>query len=265
MRRTNPNGAFRRVQSPTSGSSQLWHALPAAIGLSGRVDQVEIKAILDSGLATVMALIGPAVGKPVRRRIHYLDTPDLALAHHGLVVRTRETHGVCDDVAVRLRRSPCRDRSRGLTVELDALPSSTIWSASLARRLPTGQVRRAAARRRPARHLLSRAQRELLVSVTGAGIDVDGLVVLGPVDVVRLTSGRPGRRVVVESWGFPDGSGIVELSAKCRPARSTRTAAVVRDLISIRGIPLAPTQETKTQTSLHRLTSQVDLLGSAAS
>jgi hypothetical protein len=96
-------------------------------------------------------------------------------------------------------------------------------------------------------------------------VDVDGLVVLGPVDVVRLTSGRPGRRVVVESWGFPDGSGIVELSAKCRPARSARTAAVVRDLITVRGIPLAPTQETKTQTSLQRLTTQADLADSAAS
>lgn len=108
------------------------------------------------------------------------------------------------------------------------------------------------ARRRPARHLLSGAQRDLLLSVTSTGVDVDGLVVPGPVDGVRLASGRPGRRVIIDSWGFPDGSGIVEL-ALCRPAQSARAAAAVRDLLAVGGIPLARTQESKTWTSMQRL------------
>jgi hypothetical protein len=91
-------------------------------------------------------------------------------------------------------------------------------------------------RRRPARHLLSPAQRALLLTATGDGVDIGELVVLGPVNVVRLTSGRPGNRIDLESWVYPDGSHVVELSAKCRPARSRRVVATMRDLINDRRI-----------------------------
>lgn len=112
------------MTAPALGSDRLWHALPAAVVLSGRVDQVEIKAILDGGLAAMAALLGPNLGGPVSRRVHHLDTPDLELAGHGLVVRARETTGARDDVVVKLRRAPHRGerRNRGLSLSSTPFP-----------------------------------------------------------------------------------------------------------------------------------------------
>jgi hypothetical protein len=78
-------------------------------------------------------------------------------------------------------------------------------------------VQESIGRRHPARHLLSPAQRALLLTAAGDGIDIGGLVVLGPVNVVRLTSGR--------------------------------------DLIGDRRIVLSPQQTTKTQIYMQRLLS----------
>jgi hypothetical protein len=193
------------------------------------------------------------------RRVHYLDTPDLALLRRGVVVRTRVTGGpgrpACEDVVVKLRRpAPPGARRRGrLALELDALPDEVTWAASLRRRLEPGRVQQAVGGRRPARHLLGKAQRTLLRSVVGDEVDVEDLVVLGPVDVVRLTSGHRGDRIGIESWTLPDSTRILELSAKCRPRCSPRVAAQVRELIAHHGIVLADRQATKTRMSLHRI------------
>ena len=71
---------------------------------------------------------------------------------------------------------------------------------------------------------------------------------------MRLTSGRAYNRIGVEAWTPPDGTRIVELFAKCRPARSGKSAAMIRALIADHGITLSSRQATKTQMPLQRLT-----------
>jgi hypothetical protein len=234
-----------------------WDSLTAALGAGGRVDRVELKTILDVELESAISVLDMGVQPPQLRLVHYLDTPDLALYRRGIIVRTRVTDGVDEDVVVKLRRGApqVRRRVRGLAIELDVLPEAAIWSASLKRRLRTGQVQESIRRRRPGRHLLSRAQRALLRTAAGDGFDIDELVVLGPVNVVRLTSGELENRIDVELWVYPDGSHVVELSAKCHPTRSRRVAAAMRDLIADRRIVMSRQQTTKTQILMQRLAS----------
>jgi hypothetical protein len=237
------------MRTRPSDSILPWDSLSAALRAVGRVDRVEVKTIVDVDLESAMSVLDGMVQPLQLRLVHYLDTPDFALHRRGIVVRTRVTDGVGEDVVVKLRRAtPQAQQSvRGLATELDLLPDAAIWSASLKRRLGPGQVQESIGRRRPARHLLSPAQRALLLTATGDGVDIGELVVLGPVNVVRLTSGRPGNRIDLESWVYPDGSHVVELSAKCRPARSRRIVATMRDLIDDRRIVLSRQQTTKTQ------------------
>jgi hypothetical protein len=235
---------------------QLWQSLPAALRAHARVDRVELKAIVDSNLETAMAVLGSEVKPPLLRCIHYLDTPDLSLYRHGVIVRARVNERAGKgDVVVKLRRPTLHiaRAANDLVVELDALPAETAWAASLKRRRTPEAIARALGRRRPARALLTKKQRALVARLAGDEIDVDDLIVFGPVDVVRLTSGRAKERIGIEAWTLPDGSRMVELFAKCRPTRSGAIAALVRDLISDHGIALAVKQATKTQMSLKRL------------
>lgn len=238
-----------------SPATALWGTLPAALNTYGPVDRVELKALLDGELESAMAVLGVEVDLPRVRRVHYLDTPDLALLHRGVIVRARATAGIGEEVVVKLRRPRPhrRRRTSGLALELDALPAEVAWAASLRHCLDAGQIGRAVGRRRPARHLLAAPQRNLLRSVVDDEIDVDGLVALGPVEVVRVTSGGPGDRIGIESWTLPDSSRILELFAKCRPARARQVVDQVRGLIVDHGIVLADRQVTKTQMSLQRI------------
>jgi hypothetical protein len=241
-----------------------WWSLPEALRVVGRVEKVELKAILNEQLESALAVLDTEVNPPRMRCIHYLDTPDLALHRHGVIVRARVSSRSCgdgsdkdvgEDMVVKLRgpARPVPANLRGLDVELDALPVETAWAASMKRRLKSGRVERALERRRPARHLLGKKQRRLLKFLTSNEIDLDDLMIFGPVEVVRLTSGSPGDRVGVERWMLPDGSRIIELFAKCRPTRSRAMAARVRDLISDQRVTLADHQATKTQILLERM------------
>lgn len=247
------------AQTARAGS-RLWRSLPEALRLVGRLDRVELKVIVDDELETALAVLGPEVDPPRIRRIHYLDTPDLALHRRGVIVRARitDTSGpdcAIGDVVVKLRRPAphALPRATGLVVELDALPVEMAWALSMKRRLLGDEVERGLGRRSPARRLLRKEQRALLTRLAGDEIDLDDLVVFGPVDAVRLTSGTARDRIGVESWALPDGSRIVELFAKCGPARSAKTADHIRDLIDDHGICLADRQDTKTRMSLERL------------
>ena len=141
-------------------------------------------------------------------------------------------------------------------MELDVLPDVAIWSASIKRRLRPGQLLESIGQRHPAQRLLSTRQRALIHTAADDGIDVDDLVALGPVNVVRLTSGEFENRIDVESWIHPDGSQVVELSVKCPPTRSRRVAAALRELIADRRIAMSRQQTTKTQIVMQHVASQ---------
>jgi hypothetical protein len=219
---------------------------------------VELKVLLDEEFENALAVLGPEVDPPCVRRIQYLDTPDLALLRRGVVVRARSTANSGEDVVVKVRRDRPHGRRwpAGLALELDALPGEVTWAASLRHR-PV-RMAQAIERPRPVRHLLSGAQRRLLGSVVQDEVVLDELVVLGPVEVVRLTSGRWDDRICVELWTLPDSTRLLELSVKCRPARSPAVASDVRALIADHGIALSARQATKTHLSLRTLAAVLD-------
>jgi hypothetical protein len=235
-----------------------WGSLTAALGAGRRVDRVELKTILDVELEQALSVLDVRVDRPQLRLVHYLDTPDLTLYQRGIIVRTRVTDGVDEDVVVKLRYAEpqVKRRVRGLTLELDVLPDVAIWSASMKRRLRPGLVLESIGQPHPAQRLLSRRQQAVLRTAAGPGFDVDDLVVLGPVNVVRLTSGEFEKRIDVESWIYPDGSQVVELSVKCRPTRSRRVAAALRELIADRRIVMSRHQTTKTQILMQHFASR---------
>lgn len=139
--------------------SAPWEMLSTVLQ-SGPVDRVEPKALLDARFEHALKMLGGEVDPPRVRQIHYLDTPDLALLHRGVTIRTRSTNGRAVDVVVKVRRSGAHAQHgcKGLSLELDALPGDVTWAASLRRRPDAGTVARAIESSRPARQLLSRAQ-----------------------------------------------------------------------------------------------------------
>ncbi|MGI9001744.1 MAG: hypothetical protein ACR2GH_08745 [Pseudonocardia sp.] len=241
----------------------LWPAVAGAGAMARDVDQVELKVIVPVGHHVAMAsVLGVDRLEAQIRRVYYLDTSDLALSRRGLVVRARKIRGGVDDLVVKLRRVvpvelPAKTRrSPNLTVEIDALPGSSIWSASLRRSLKPSMVGAAVTGRRPLRTLFSTEQRAFYRAHADNGMDIDKLRVHGPVDVARAqvrTAGF-GNKMIVESWVYPDGSRLLELSAKCRPARAERIAAEARSFLNERGVVLTDPQRTKTHVSLEYFT-----------
>jgi hypothetical protein len=61
--------------------------------------------------------------------------------------------------------------------------------------------------------------------------------------------------MVAELWFYPDGSQILELSAKCAPAEAFTAAAETKAFLALRGVDLAAPQRTKTRTALDLLAS----------
>jgi hypothetical protein len=76
----------------------------------------------------------------------------------------------------------------------------------------------------PVRKAFSKAQRSLFGGQAPAGMELDDLVVLGPLNILKLKFAHQdySRPMVVELWFYPDGSQILDLSAKCRPGPGVR-------------------------------------------
>ena len=115
-----------------------------------------------------------------------------------------------------------------------------------------GGVVEVLAGRRPIRRLFSKAQRAFFAAHAPAGIDLDDLSVLGPINTLKLRFQPAGfsRRMVGEMWFYPDGSQIIELSTKCTPAEAIDLALEAKEFLTERGVNLAGEQATKTSTAL---------------
>jgi hypothetical protein len=113
-------------------------------------------------------------------------------------------------------------------------------------------VKRAAAGQHPIRKLFSKEQRAFFADRAPAGLELDGLAVLGPIFILKLnfTPAELGRRHVAEMWLYPDGSRILELSTKCVAADAFQVAAESRAFLASKGVDLSGEQQTKTKAAL---------------
>ena len=96
-------------------------------------------------------------------------------------------------------------------------------------------------------------------AVAPSGVQLDDLQVLGPLNIIKLKFAPEGysRKLVAELWFYPDGSEILELSAKCTPADAFTAAAEAKAFLASRGVDLSAPQQTKTRTALDLLASRL--------
>lgn len=242
--------------SPTTFSGQ---ELTKLLALIKGADSVELKlTIPEQHQRSAVAALGMDPLDAQIRQVVFFDTPELALDKQGLVVRARRVQGKGDDSVVKLRpvvpgELPAGIRkSTGFRVEVDALPGGYVCSATLKRPLDRDAVRAALAGDRPVRKLFSKEQRAFFADHVEGGVELDDLVALGPILVLKLrfTPGDLGRKLVAELWTYPDGSRVLELSTRCGTGDAFQVAAEMRAFLASRQVDVTGEQETKTRKAL---------------
>jgi hypothetical protein len=223
-------------------------------------DSVELKVTVpESEQRSAVVSLGLDPLEAQIRQIYFFDTPDLALSTSGVVARARRIQGKGDDSVVKLRPVVPADlpadlrRSAGFFVEVDAMPGGFVCSASLRGAPRKTDVSTTVAGGLPLRKLFSREQRAFYAQHAPEGVGLDDLTVLGPIFVLKLRwtpEELDRRRLVAEMWLYPDGSRLLELSTKCRPAEGFQVAAEVRAYLADRRIDLSGEQQTKTRKAL---------------
>ncbi len=251
---TRPAGHSR----PALRAARKFWRLPAAeferlIALTGEVEQMELKLVVPepAGVALGADLAG---ARP--RRVYYLDTEDLALERHGIVVRIRSTPRRGDSV-IKLRPVTPGElprglrRSKRLTVEVDTMPGAFVCSAALKERLRPQEVERAVAGRQPLHTLFTKRQLALFEARAPKGVRIDDLLILGPVKVRKAAvSAGLGRPLAVEQWTYPDGRRMLEISTRCAAADSVPVTSQLADALRDREIEPSRRQLTKTRMTL---------------
>ena len=229
------------------------------IALTRGADSVELKLTVPvSDRSRGAAALGVDPLDAQIRQVYFFDTPDLALNKSGVVVRARRVQRKGDDTVVKLRPvvpdelPPELRRSPNFGVEVDAMPGGFICSGSMKRALKTADVRDAVLGKRSVTKLYSKEQRALFAAHAPAGLELDDLLILGPISVLKLKFAPEGydRRLVSELWLYPDNSMILELSTKCAPSEAFQVAAETRSFLSQKGLELTGEQQTKTKKAL---------------
>jgi hypothetical protein len=231
------------------------------LALTRKADTVELKLTVPdsrSGFRSTVAALEMDPLDAQIRQIYFFDTPDLRLNRHGVVARARRSQGAVDDSVVKLRpvvpsELPADLRKLpGFGVEVDALPGGYVCSASFKAKLGRNDVRAAATGQRPLRKLFTKGQRAFFADHAPEGIELDGLSILGPINVLKLKFSPKGfaHRLVAELWLYPDGTRILELSTKCQPPEAFQVAAEAKAFLHDRGVDLSGEQQTKTATAL---------------
>jgi hypothetical protein len=241
--------------APTLSPEQVRELLPLIAGS----DSVELKlTVPDAARRSAVAALGIDPLDAQIRQVAFFDTPDLALNGRGVVVRARRVQRKPGDAIVKLRPVVPDDlpasvrESSSFGIEVDAMPGGFVCSGAMKAELDPDKVKETFDGRRPLRKLLTKEQRAFYDEHAPAGLPLDDLSMLGPVNVFKLkfTPSDFGRRVVAELWNYPDGSRILELSTKCAPDEAFKVAAETKVFLAGRGIDLTGEQQTKTRTAL---------------
>ena len=221
--------------------------------MDGLAERVELKVIVPPECDRSLG-IDPQGGQ--LRRVYYVDTSRRTLRRRGVIIRMRSVDRRTDDAVVKLRPMVPRSVPRwlrhtdGFEVEIDALPGRNVCSGALKTRLGRHDVARAVASGEPLTALLSARQRRLLDAY--APVRTQDLRTFGPIEVRRhkLTIPKLDRPLTVEHWTYPDGTTLLEVSARCRLRHARAVARRVSAELHARDIAPAPTQRTKTELAL---------------
>ena len=229
------------------------------LDLVDAADSVELKLTLpDQDQRSTVAALGIDPLDAEIRQVFFFDTPDLALDELGIVVRARRTQRKGDDSVVKLRPvvpgdlPPELRAEKDVVVEVDAMPGGFVCSASYKGSLSEPRVADAVRGELPLKKLFSKGQRRFLADHLPDGPNLEDLVALGPLTVLKVRW-RPAeleQKMVGEVWLFPDGSRVIELSTKCEPGDVLQAAARARQYLVDHGVELGGEQATKTRKAL---------------
>lgn len=162
---------------------------------------------------------------PVRRKVYFYDTPELALFDRDLVLRARVTEGDDDDTTVKLRPLPLPDipgrwsATDGVRIELDVVGEKQVPSAKLDGEPDRGEIEQVEHGVLKPSKLFTKAQEALVADELPSTTSLDDLAVLGPVDARKwdLPLATFPHKLSVEQWSLPGGPHFVELSFKVAP------------------------------------------------
>jgi len=263
---TNSGGKMAAVETQKRLSALTGEELKALLALIRGADSVELKVTVpDTAHRSAVRALGIDPLDVQIRQVFFFDTPDLRLNAAGVVVRARRIQGKSADTVVKLRPVVPEDlpddlrRSPSVNVEVDAMPTGYVCSASIKGKASNEEVLAVSRGERPLPKLFTKEQRAFLEGHAPEGLDLGDLRVLGPVFVLKDAFVPPayGRRFVTELWLLPDGSRILELSTKCAPAEAFQIALETRAFLESVGIDLGGTQATKTKSALDLLAAEL--------
>ena len=252
---TTPSSAQAAGSMPALTAEQLAELLPLIEG----ADSVELKlSVPDTNTRSTVTRLGMDPLEAQIRQVVFFDTPDLRLNNLGVVVRARRIQRKPGDSVIKLRPlvpdriSSALRASPHFGIEVDAMPGGFVCSGSMKFEVDDQRVKDVIAGDRPIRKLFSKAQRAFFAEHVEEDLSLDGLEILGPINVIKLKFANPGfnRRLVAELWNYPDGSRILELSTKCLPAEAFTVAAEAKAFLGTHGIDLSAPQQTKTRAAL---------------
>lgn len=244
---------------PTPPPHLTAEQLQDLLKLTGASDSVELKlTVPDNAYASTANALGMDPLEAQIRQVFFFDTPELTLNHAGLVVRARRTQGANDDSTVKLRPVDPSNLPKKLReslhfgVEVDAMPGGYVCSGSMKGELGKTAVRDTVLHGIPIRKLFDKEQRAFYEEHAPAGLALDQLSILGPVNVLKLKFAPKGTKVpmVAELWLFPDSTSTLELSTKCPPRDALKVAQAAREFLQTKAVPLDGEQSTKTKRAL---------------
>jgi hypothetical protein len=243
----------------TAGPRLSADQVAEVLALLRRADGVELKvSVPDIDRRSVVAAFGMDPLDAQIRQVAFFDTVDLALDRHGLVVRVRRVQGKAGDAVIKLRPveperlSQSLRAMNGFGVEVDALPGGFVCSASMKATVEAEAAKDLLGGGGSLPGVLSQEQHDFYAAFAPSGIELADLRLLGPITVFKLKF-RPrdfDRRLVAELWLYPDGSRILELSTKAKPAEALDVAEATRAMLAANGVDLSAAQQTKTKNAL---------------
>jgi hypothetical protein len=244
-----------------TNAMELGHIDPA-------IQKVEFKlTVFATEERKVQALLRKERAQPLRRKVYFYDTKDLALYGKNLVLRARVTQGDDDDSTVKLRPVHLADDDAswrqidGIRIELDVVGDKQVPSAKLDGEPDRGEIEDVEAKQRPVASLFSGSQERLIADYSPDGISLHELEVLGPVDARKWDLDKPEgfpHALSVEEWSLPDATRFIELSFKVSADEANDAQAAFRALLTGLGIGVAGDPTPKTPRVLEFFADRLD-------
>lgn len=222
----------------------------------------EVKVILaPDRFAQVAETFGLADARVSRRTEWFFDTPALALAASGVVLRARERQGEPDDATVKLRPmdeariEPAWRALRGFKCESDLAGERAETACSLDAVTAPGAIDAVGRRARPPAELFDANQRRFLAAYAPIAIPWTALEPLGPVDasVWHFAAAGWDGKLGLELWRLPGGAELLEISTRVPESEAEQARAELIAYLHGRGLETSAAQATKTRMALEAL------------